>query len=425
LRRHHPAQFFMPVTASAWRRVPEDDAVGKHISESVREGVTFGPDTIETEIRERVREVIQAVVNEELEAALGAGASSRAEGRQGYRHGTRPRTVTSSLGPTTIEMPRARLRSESGSREWRSNTIPRYQRRTARVDEAILGLYLAGANTRRVRGALAPLLRDAPMSKDAVSRLVGRLADDFNAWSERDLASEQIRYLLQDGWFPKVRIGKRRVVVPVLVSLGVKADGKRVVLDMRLAGEESAASWGEVVASLVRRNLGMPKLALIDGNPGMHAALLRQWPGLAIQRCTVHKLRNLESKTPVRFREELREDYRRMIYAESAAHVQKARAAFIRKWKLRCPAVIVSLDEAGDELFTFLRFPASQWKALRTTNALERINEEFRRRTKTQSSLPSSDAVLLLLFGLLRSGAVKLRALDGWKDMPKADQEAA
>jgi transposase-like protein len=400
--------------------------MGKHISEDVRADEAFGPDSIERGIREKVREVIQTIVNEELEAALGAGPSTRVEGRQGYRHGTRARTVTTSVGPTTIEMPRARLHDGAdGPREWHSVTVPRYQRRTARVDEAILGLYLAGANTRRVRGALAPLLRDAPMSKDAVSRLVGRLAGDFNAWSERDLASEQIRYLLQDGWFPKVRIGKRRVVVPVLVSLGVRADGKRVILDMRLAGEESAASWGEVVASLVRRNLGMPLLALIDGNPGLHAALQRQWPGVAIQRCTVHKLRNLESKAPVRFREELREDYRRMIYAETAALVQKARATFIRKWKLRCPAVIVSLDEAGDELFTFLRFPSSQWKALRTTNSLERINEEFRRRTKTQSSLPSSDAVLLLLFGLLRSGAVKLRALVGWKDMPKADQEAA
>jgi putative transposase len=405
--------------------VPEDDAVAKHSSEDVRTGGEFGPDSIESGIRERVRTVIQTIVNQELEAALGAAVSTRVEGRRGYRHGARARTVTTSLGPTTIEMPRGRLRRGDAMREWRSATIPRYQRRTARVDEAILGLYLAGANTRRVRGALAPLLRDAPMSKDAVSRLVGRLAEDFRAWSERDLASEEIRYLLQDGWFPKVRIGKRRVVVPVLVSLGVKANGKRVVLDMRLAGEESAASWGEVVASLVRRNLGLPLLALIDGNPGLHAALQRQWPGLVIQRCTVHKLRNLEAKTPVRFREELREDYRRMIYAESAVLVQKARAAFIRKWKLRCPAVILSLEEAGDELFTFLRFPSSQWKALRTTNALERINEEFRRRTKTQSSLPSSDAVLLLLFGLLRSGAVKLRALDGWKEMPKSGQEAA
>ncbi len=224
--------------------------MGKHISEDVGADGAFGPDSIERGIREKVREVIQTIVDEELEAALGAGPSTRVEGRQGYRHGTRTRTVTTSLGPTTIEMPRARLHDGAdGTHEWRSATVPRYQRRTARVDEAILGLYLAGANTRRVRGALAPLLRDAPMSKDAVSRLVGRLAGDFNAWSERDLASEQIRYLLQDGWFPKVRIGKRRVVVPVLVSLGVRGDGKRVILDMRLAGEESAASWGEVVAS--------------------------------------------------------------------------------------------------------------------------------------------------------------------------------
>src|SRR2546426_4277283 len=114
-----------------------------------------------------------------------------------------------------------------------------------------------------------------------------------------------------------------------------------------------------------------------------------------------------------------------MIYGETREAVEKARAAFTKKWRLRCAPVVASLEEAGAELFTFLRFPASQWKALRTTNALERINEEFRRRTKTQSSLPSSDAVLLLLFGLLRSGAVKLRALDGWRDMPTADQAAA
>ena len=104
-----------------------------------------------------------------------------------------------------------------------------------------------------------------------------------------------------------------------------------------------------------------------------------------------------------------------MVYAEDAAAIEKARTAFARRWKLRCPPVIASFDEAGDELFTFTRFPKSQWKALRTTNALERITGEFRR-TKTQSSLPSSDAVLLLLFGLLRSGAVKLRRMDGWEE---------
>jgi transposase-like protein len=386
----------------------------------------FERDSIETRMREKIRSVIEVLVEEELEQALGASRSERREERRGYRHGSRERTLTTSLGPTTFAMPRARVRDSSGGeREWRSEAMPRYQRRTSRVDEAILGLYLSGANTRRIRGALAPLLREGPLSKDAVSRLVGRLAEEFRAWGERDLAGEEIRYLVQDGWYPKVRIGRRRAVVPVLVTLGVKAAGERIIIDLRLAGEESAASWGEVVASLVRRKVGAPVLAIIDGNPGLHAALQAHWPGISIQRCTNHKLWNLEAKAPARLREELREDYRRMIYGEDATAVEKARTAFQRKWKLRCPAVATSFDEAGDELFTFLRFPSSQWKALRTTNALERINGEFRRRTKTQASLPSSDAVVLLLFGLLRSGAVKLRTIDGWKDMPQVAKRVA
>ncbi len=378
-------------------------------------------DSIELRMRERIRATIEEIVEEELVTALGAGRSSRVEGRRGYRHGTRERTLTTTLGPATFEMPRARVVAADGARkEWRSETVRRYERRTARLDEAILGVYLCGANTRRIRGALAPLLRGGPLSKDAVSRLVGRLAQDFAAWCERDLEGEAVHYLIQDGWYPKVRIGKRRVVVPVLVTLGVREDGERVILDMRMAGEESGASWSEVLASLVRRKMSTPVLAIIDGNPGLHAALEKQWPSIAIQRCTAHKLRNLTSKAPARLREELKEDFRRMIYGEDEAAVEKARTTFSRKWKLRCPPVIASFDEAGDELFTFTRFPKSQWKALRTTNALERINGEFRRRTKTQSSLPSCDAVLLLLFGLLRSGAVKLRRMDGWEDLPRA-----
>jgi putative transposase len=108
-------------------------------------------------------------------------------------------------------------------------------------------------------------------------------------------------------------------------------------------------------------------------------------------------------------REELGEDYRRMIYADNRQAVEQQRQRFAKKWKLQCPAVIESFSEAGDQLFTFLKFPRSQWKALRTTNVLERINGEFRRRTKTQSSLPNADAVLLLLFGILRSGQISFR----------------
>ncbi len=374
--------------------------------------------SLEMVIRSRARSWIETIIEDELTSVLAAKPSARTESRRGYRHGTRERTVTTSLGPTTIGMPRARLQKPDGTTtEWQSQAVRRYQRRTELVDEAVLGVYLSGTNTRRIKGALAPLLRGGPLSKDAVSRLVGRLAEDFETWRSRDLADDAIQYLLMDGWFPKVRIGKRRVRVPVLVTLGVRADGERVILDVRLAGDESTAAWRDVIRSLVERHIGTPLLAIIDGSAGLAAAVREQWPTLPIQRCTTHKLRNLEAKAPVRLREELAEDYRRMVYAESRAAVDQARTRFVRKWKLRCPAVAECLAEAGDDLFTFVVFPKAQWKALRTTNALERINEEFRRRTKTQASLPSQDAVLLLLFGLLRSGQVKLRKIDGWQEM--------
>ena len=378
-----------------------------------------GKGALEEVMRERIRGIIESIVAEELEAALGAAASQRVGPvRVGYRHGKRLRTLTTSLGATMIAMPRARIEDGDGRRrEWRSRIMPRYQRRTERVDEAILGVYLSGTNTRRLRGALSPLLRGAPLSKDAVSRLVGRLREDFEAWAKRDLGELKIRYLFLDGWYPRVRIGKKRVRVPVLVTLGVCANGQRVVLDLRLAGVESEQAWLDAVRSLAARNLGVPVLAVIDGNPGLAAALKVQWPQLAIQRCTNHKLWNLLAKAPAHLREELAEDYRRMIYAPSREAVEQARVGFLRKWKLRCKAVGASFEEAGDELFTFTSFPSSQWKALRTTNALERINEEFRRRTKTQASLPSEEAVLFLLFGLLRSGQITLRRLVGWHDL--------
>ena len=156
-------------------------------------------------------------------------------------------------------------------------------------------------------------------------------------------------------------------------TLGGRANGQRVVLDIRLAGDESTAAWRDAIRALVQRHIGLPVLAMIDGSAGLAAALSEEWPTLAIQHCTTHKLRNLEAKAPVRIREELAEDYRRMIYAENRLTVDKARARFVKKWRLRCPAVVECLEEAGDDLFTFLRFPKLQWKALRTTNALERI----------------------------------------------------
>jgi len=388
--------------------------------EPAAEAVRCGPDTIEAVMRVRIRDTIEELVAEELDAVLGATKSARVGAqRQGYRHGTRPRTLTTSLGPTTFPLPRARVTAPDGTtQEWRSAVVPRYQRRTARVDAALVGVYLTGSNTRRIKGALAPLLRGGPLGKDAISRVVGRLQSEFEAWRTRDLSLEDVAYLFLDGWYPVVRIGKQRARVAILVTLAVRTTGERVVLDLRLVGQETVAGWADAIAALTSRGLRAPVLAIIDGNAGLARALTEAWPKIELQRCVVHKLRNVEAKAPVKLREEVAADFRRTVYAETVAGVAKERAAFTKKWRLRCPAVAKSFEEAGDELFTFLRFPPAQWRALRTTNALERINEEFRRRTKTQAMLPSEDAVLVLLFGLLMSGQIRSRKIDGWPELP-------
>jgi Transposase, Mutator family len=128
-----------------------------------------------------------------------------------------------------------------------------------------------------------------------------------------------------------------------------------------------------------------------DGAPGLDAALAVLWSDVAIQRCTVHKHRNLLAHAPERLHEEISNDYKDMIYADTKQEIATKRPAFIRKWRLKCKAVADSLDEAGDKLFTFTHFPKSQWKSIRTSNAIERLHEEFKRRIKTQTVLPSAE----------------------------------
>lgn len=157
----------------------------------------------------------------------------------------------------------------------------------------------------------------------------------------------------------------------------------------------------------------------MDGNPRLPAALRAQWPHLPIQRGTAHKLRNLLSRAPAHLREEVTEECRRRIYGKNREVGESTRRGFLKTWRL-CGAVVASLEEAGEELFTILSFPPVQWKGLRTTNALERINEEFRRRTKTRASLPHEDVVVLVWFGLLRTSQMRRRRFDGWQEIPAA-----
>ena len=372
-----------------------------------------GPVTLGELIHAQVRIAIERAVHEELAIALGAARYERHGGRRGYRNGVKTRTLTGPTGPMALTVPRATLAGPGREQEWASTIVPRYQRRVREVNEAVIATYLAGGNQRRIRGALHPLLKEAPLSKSAVSRIVATLKDGLTAWTARPLAEVDLGYLYLDAVCVRVRSAGKVASVPVLTAVAVLADGRKELLALELCGSESGDAWKGFVDDLKARGLRAPLLAIIDGNPGLRQALGRTWPATAVQRCAVHKLRNLERKAPKHAHDELREDFHRIVYAASADTGRAAYSAFERKWAKRCPGVVRSLQEGGAELLTFFTFPKAQWKTLRTTNVIERLNEEFRRRVKTQGSLPTEDAALILLFSLVASGQITLRKIDG------------
>lgn len=399
------------------------------MQEGIREDepreVSFGPDRLSTALRGELRAVVERLIREELAEALGAERYERTAERRGYQHSPRERTITTGLGAVPLTMPRGRLFTAEGTEEWRSELLPRYARRTREVDAALAGLYLSGTNTRRVKQALRPLLKGAPLSKSAVSRVVAGLRDQYEMWRSRDLSAERLKVLYLDAAYLRVRLAKKIEKVPVVAAVGVHLDGTKILLGLWTYASEGRAAWGAVLEDLTARGLSVPAVSVIDGGKGLRAALAEWWPRVAVQRCTVHKLRNLEVHAPKRLHEELRQDYREIVYAEHERGARRAWLRFTSKWKRLCPAVVESLEEAGEELLTFYRFPESQWKSLRTTNIVERVIEEFRRRVKTQAVLPSQDSALLLLYGLVASGQLRFRKLDGYQDLDRVGTAAA
>jgi putative transposase len=372
---------------------------------------------VQERIRGRIREAIETVLDEELSEAVGSARYERSDHRRGYRNGAELRKVTTEAGTREVRVPRGRVEQDDGSTsEFRSEILPRYARRTKVIDEAILGTYLAGGNTRRIRTALQPLLGAAHLSKSAVSRVVGRLKALFEAWASRDLSAERYAVLYLDAIHLKVRMARRVVAVPVLAALGVAEDGTKVLVSLGIAASEAASQWGGVLVDLQRRGMGAPLLIIVDGHAGLRKAL-EAWPEVRVQRCTTHKLSNLKEHCPAHARAEMKRDYNRIIQAKDGLSARKAYEAFLSKWSALCPAVARSLEEAGDELLTFFEFPKAMWRSIRTTNPLENVNREFRRRTKTQASFGTEAAAVTLLYGLVAFGQIRMHKIDGHREI--------
>src|SRR5450755_2290454 len=394
-------------------------------------------DPIEFGVRSRVRDFIETMMEEELDAVLsrprygriapdaGKEASMAERGVTGHRHGHRSRSLLGTFGPVEVAMPRARLNTpDGGTTEWKSKALKAYQRRTVAADAVIAATYLAGTNTRRVRRALAALFGGA-VSKDTVSRVWRKVKGDWDVWNGRSLKDEPIIRLILDGTVVRVRLDKKATSISLLVALGVRQDGQKVLLAVKNMGGESEAAWRALLDDLVKRGLKTPELVIVDGAAGLEKALAALWSDMPVQRCTVHKHRNLLAHAPDRLHDEISADYNDMIYADSKPAIEPKRKAFIRKWRLKCRAVADSLEEAGDKLFTFTRFPKSQWKSIRTSNAIERLHEEFKRRIKTQTVLPSAETAAMLFWALMASGQITMRKVDGWQSLAEKPSDQA
>src|SRR2546426_3812504 len=257
-----------PPTGRRARRPPEECAMAKRIKKSERLPEDR-PTALGELIHAQVRVAIETAVHEELAIALGAGRYERHDARCGYRNGVKRRMLTGPTGPLALTLPRATL-GASGL-EWRSTIVPRYQR-MREVNEAVIATYLAGGNQRRIRGALHPLLRAAPLSKSVVSRIVATLKDGLTAWTTRSLAAVDVVYLYLDAVCVRVRSAGKVASTPVLTAVAVLADGRKEVLALELCGSESGDAWRGFVAGLHARGLRAPLLAVLDGHPGPRPA---------------------------------------------------------------------------------------------------------------------------------------------------------
>jgi transposase-like protein len=384
------------------------------------------PDPVAVLIREAIREVLETAVAEEVTAALGRGPWERVAERRGYRHGTSARMLVTGEGPVTLAVPRARLRQSDGTtREWQNGVLPRYARRQVAVDAILAQLYVSGASTRDLRRALQPLLGTRALSRSAVSRVVTRLQVAYRAWRTRPLGAEPIAFLYLDGQRVRVRADRGVTTAVVLMALGVRPSGEKVVLALRLVSDETTAAWRTLLEDLTSRGLARPELVISDGSQGAQAALDLTWPGVPHQRCLVHKLRNLLAVTPRPLQGALIADFRRFAEATNPAAVHAGVAHFRRTWTTRWSAAVVCLDEAGAQLISYTALPPALWKGLRSTNIIERVFGEFRRRLKVQGALPTSEAVLTVLWGTLATGAIQLRRVPGYRTIALAPAQAA
>ena len=343
-------------------------------------------------MRRLVERVVQEVLETEITRFLEAEPYERTRERRGYRNGYKPRLLKTRVGTLELLVPKDR------EGQFQTELFERYQRSEKALLLAILQMYLEGVSTRKVR-AITEELCGLEISKSQVSALSQQLDEEIQRWRERPL-ERSYPYLVVDARYEKVRRGGQVVSQGVLLVVGISPEGYREILGVWVADSENETSWSEVFAELSRRGLEGVRYVVSDDHQGLRRALERHFQGALWQRCQVHLIRNVLNLASRKDRGAVWEQLRSITEAPTREAAREALGRAVAVLEKKHPKVAAFLEDQGEETLAVYELPSEHRRRMRSTNLLERLNQEIKRRTRVIRIFPNEDACLRLISAL-------------------------
>jgi putative transposase len=351
---------------------------------------------LRSELRQAVRLALLSVLDAEVEALIGASRYERSPLRRDRRNGHYTRDLDTSVGRIDdLLVPRTRQGHQT-------QVFERYKRRRPELDQTIGEMFIRGVSTQGVGQVLEQLTETKP-SASTVSRVFQTLDAEFQSWKSRALAAHYA-YCFADGTYFSVIYNAEGCKMPILAVIGIRADGTREVLAFRVGERENQTAWEDLLADLKTRGVQQVDLWVTDGQPAMLNALARQFPGTPRQRCIQHKIQNVLGYIPKQQHARIGPELKALFYQPQRAAADQAVEAFCAKYAQVYPTAIECLRRDLEACLAFYAFPANHWRTIRTTNVIERLFEEVKRRShKMGAAFRNEDSCLLMFYAVVRS----------------------
>jgi putative transposase len=357
---------------------------------------------VEARVRQGVKAVLEEVLQDEMTQHLEAGYRELTPTRRGERNGYYQRNLLTPAGKIErLTVPRDR------EGEFVTEVFERYKRMTGDVEEAILEMYLSGISVRKIAGVTDALSR-VKVGKDAVSRIASRLQEQQRAWRERSLEEKSYPYLYLDATYLKVRWGASVTSMALLACVGVDEEGFREVLAVEVAGSEKGAAYASLLRGLIDRGLRGVRLVISDDHEGIKAAVAGELPGVGWQRCVVHFERNVLSHVPSSSMAEVAQDLKAVFKVRREKTAKALAEEFVELYGKRFPKAVAVFEAGIGDALIYLSFPGSHHAKLRTTNMLERLFKEVKRRTRVVGVFPNETSASTL------ATEIALRSSEEW-----------